>query len=179
MGAFSASDVVELRRRRGVFEAMRDEIMNRRRLLVGLGGIAVVGAGWTLGGQSLFYRALTPELAGETIAADVAHDLVQAGNLILIDIRRPDEWAATGSPVGAVQVDMRSADFADQMRRIREAAPGTPLAVICMRGVRSARVTNDLIAAGFTDIRDVSEGMLGSAAGPGWIGRGLPVFGRG
>jgi hypothetical protein len=30
-------------------------------------------------------------------------------------------------------------------------------------------------AAGFTRILDVPEGMVGSAAGPGWIARGLPV----
>jgi len=41
--------------------------------------------------------------------------------------------------------------------------------------VRSARVSNQLIAAGFTYIIDVPEGMLGSAAGPGWLERGLPL----
>lgn len=29
--------------------------------------------------------------------------------------------------------------------------------------------------AGFTQVYNIKEGMAGSAAGPGWIKRGLPV----
>lgn len=36
-------------------------------------------------------------------------------------------------------------------------------------------MTERLRAAGFTQIIDVPEGMLGSGAGPGWLKRGLPV----
>ncbi|MCX8952452.1 rhodanese-like domain-containing protein, partial [Ruegeria sp. NA] len=36
-------------------------------------------------------------------------------------------------------------------------------------------LSNRLIEAGFTNIIDVPEGMLGSAAGPGWVRTGLPV----
>jgi hypothetical protein len=32
-----------------------------------------------------------------------------------------------------------------------------------------------LRAAGFTQIYNIKEGMVGSAAGPGWIRQGLPV----
>jgi rhodanese-related sulfurtransferase len=29
--------------------------------------------------------------------------------------------------------------------------------------------------AGFTQVYNIDEGMVGSSAGPGWIARGLPV----
>jgi len=32
-----------------------------------------------------------------------------------------------------------------------------------------------LTEAGFTQVYNVKEGMAGSAAGPGWIARGLPL----
>ncbi|MEC9104216.1 MAG: rhodanese-like domain-containing protein, partial [Pseudomonadota bacterium] len=32
-----------------------------------------------------------------------------------------------------------------------------------------------LMRAGYTGYADISEGMLGSGAGPGWIAAGLPV----
>jgi hypothetical protein len=31
------------------------------------------------------------------------------------------------------------------------------------------------MARGFTNVYNVSEGMAGSKAGPGWIRRGLPI----
>jgi hypothetical protein len=36
-------------------------------------------------------------------------------------------------------------------------------------------MSNLLENAGFTNIIDVPEGMMGSRAGPGWLKRGLPV----
>lgn len=150
--------------------------LTRRGFLFSAAAFAGVGVvGWQVGGQNLFYSSLTPEVQGGTLTAPDAFAMVQSGDLILIDIRRPDEWAATGSPEGAVQLDMRRPDFNDALAALRTDQPETPVAVICMRGVRSARLTNRLIEAGFTDIRDIPEGMLGSAAGPGWIRRGLPI----
>ena len=32
-----------------------------------------------------------------------------------------------------------------------------------------------MAGAGFTSVFDVTEGMIGSSAGPGWIDAGLPV----
>ncbi len=154
--------------------------ISRRQVFLGVVGVGGLGlAAWNLGGQNLFYAALTPDLTGGVLAADQAHQMALAGEVLLIDIRRPDEWAATGSPEGSVQLDMQREDFDLALAALQIERPDVPVAVICMRGVRSARLTNRLIAAGFNDIRDVSEGMLGSAAGPGWVRRGLPVYGRG
>ena len=90
-------------------------------------------------------------------------------------IRRPDEWRATGVPEGAQPVDMRRDDVITAILAAAGGDPARPIALICARGVRSARLATTLHAAGFTHVIDVNEGMLGSAAGPGWIRAGLPV----
>ncbi|MEQ6250150.1 rhodanese-like domain-containing protein [Sulfitobacter sp. HNIBRBA3233] len=97
------------------------------------------------------------------------------GEITLIDIRRPDEWARTGIGRHAVPIDMRRADFTDALLRELDGDRSAALALICARGVRSRGLTKRLRAAGFDTVYDVPEGMLGSGAGPGWIGAGLPV----
>ena len=97
-----------------------------------------------------------------------------SGDIFLIDIRRPDEWTATGSGEGAVRIDLRVDDFEDQLLALA-GNKDAPIALICAAGVRSARLSNRLMAAGFTQIIDVPEGMTGGIYGPGWINTGLPV----
>lgn len=149
-------------------------MVSRRTALVGLLGLGVIGAG-AYAGPNLFYAAVTPETDAGTLTPPEAHAAAKAGDIILIDIRRPDEWAKTGSPEGGHRVDLRDADFADRLAALADGDRGAPIALICARGVRSARTANLLAEAGFTNIIDVPEGMLGSAAGEGWINRGLPL----
>ncbi|KCV82136.1 hypothetical protein ATO10_09833 [Actibacterium atlanticum] len=141
--------------------------MKRRGFLVG--GAALVSAGaagyyWTRPPEALVQ--MTPPQALNAVAGNA---------LILVDIRRPDEWAATGVAQGAVAVDMRREDFAQAVRAQIIARPDTPVAMICARGVRSRRVVAQMEAQGLRNIIDIPEGMLGSRAGPGWLARGLPV----
>jgi rhodanese-related sulfurtransferase len=100
---------------------------------------------------------------------------LSAGELVLIDIRRPDEWQETGIASGAVPIDVRREDFVQAVADIRDRT-SLPVAVICARGVRSWRTTTALTEAGFTQIFDVPEGMLGSRAGPGWIASNYPII---
>ncbi len=94
--------------------------------------------------------------------------------MVLVDIRRPDEWARTGVGAGAQPLDMRREDFIAALLRLT-GGPDAPVALICARGVRSRHLAVQLAEAGFGDVRDVPEGMLGSGAGPGWLRKGLPV----
>ncbi|MDF1726501.1 MAG: rhodanese-like domain-containing protein [Sulfitobacter sp.] len=142
----------------------------RRGLFLGaltLGGAVALGAGR--------WFNIGADLADDDLSAPDARTAALAGEILLIDIRRPDEWARTGIGEGAQPLDMRRADFALELARLAGAAPDRPLALICARGVRSARMAAQLEAAGFDAILDVPEGMLGSGAGPGWLARGLPV----
>lgn len=142
------------------------------------GGVTAALAGATylaFNGQNLFYAAIAEQTFGGRLSVESAHQEAVAGNITLIDIRRPDEWASTGSGEGAQRLDMRRDDFVSELSKIVDGDTGAPVALICARGVRSARMTNILTEAGFTNIIDVPEGMLGSAAGAGWIRKGLPV----
>jgi len=148
-----------------------------RRAFIGAGALVALTAGGFVAadGQNLFYTAITEDFPGGILSAPAAHAKAVAGEITLIDIRRPDEWERTGSGEGAHRIDLRVDNFA---ALVQEAAGGdldAPVALICARGVRSARTSNQLIDAGFTNIIDVPEGMLGSAAGPGWLERGLPL----
>ncbi len=147
-----------------------------RRMFIG-GGIAVVaGAGfYAAGGRNVFYSVITEASAAETLDPPTAYQLAKDGKIILVDIRRPDEWAKTGSGELAHRLDLRRKDFVEQLTKLAGGDLNAPLALICARGVRSARENNKLIKAGFTNVIDVPEGMLGNAKGPGWIKRGLPL----
>jgi rhodanese-related sulfurtransferase len=149
--------------------------LSRRTLLTG-GAIALAGGAiYVAGGRNLFYSIITEASAATHIDPPTAHKQAVEGDITLIDIRRPDEWQRTGSGIGAQQLDMRRKDFVDALLTITKGQTNKPVALICARGVRSARMSNLLEQAGFTNIIDVPEGMLGSRAGPGWIKRGLPV----
>jgi rhodanese-related sulfurtransferase len=142
--------------------------MVRRRLFLGIGVAAVVAG-------AVAYGQVYQSYDGPEVDAAEAARRVAAGEITLIDIRRPDEWADTGSGAGAVQIDMRRDDFVAALTTAVGGNRDAPIALICARGVRSARLANQLAAAGFTNIINVPEGMQGSSAGPGWIARGLPL----
>ncbi len=147
-----------------------------RRALIGGGIVAVAGAGFfAAGGRNLFYSAITEASTAEMIDPPTAHTLAQDGKITLVDIRRPDEWAKTGSGEYAHRLDLRRDDFIAELDKLVGGDRSAPLALICARGVRSARENNKLIKAGFTNVIDVPEGMLGNSRGPGWIKRGLPL----
>lgn len=145
-------------------------MLNRRLILVG--GLAAAGA---VGAARWFN--VSASLEGGALSVARAHAAALSGDVLLIDIRRPDEWSRTGIGEGAVPLDMRVPDFAERLLVLADGDPARPIALICARGVRSRALSRRLAAAGFTSVQDVPEGMLGSGAGPGWLGAGLPVTG--
>ncbi|MFK7744900.1 MAG: rhodanese-like domain-containing protein [Roseobacter sp.] len=144
--------------------------MSRRGLFV------LCGAGIVTGGAvaAQWYNILA-ENGDATLSPPDVHKAAKAGDIVLIDIRRPDEWVRTGVGEGAYALDMRRQDFEAELLKLNGGDTSRPVALICARGVRSRRMSERLAAAGFTRIIDVPEGMLGSGAGPGWLKRGLPV----
>lgn len=142
-----------------------------RRMMLG-GGVAtlaLVGAG-----SAYVVTAMRATAAEQEMTPPEVLDAVRAGRVLLVDVRRPDEWAKTGVAEGAVPIDLRREDFTHAVADAR-ASDSQPVAVICARGVRSRRMTIRLDEAGIAPIVDIPEGMLGSRAGPGWLERGLPV----
>lgn len=111
------------------------------------------------------------------MAAPEAYEAARTGKVRLIDIRTPQEWRQTGVAPGAGRVDMyRGAEHL--LRGVLKEAKGdrdAPIAIICRTGNRTTQAQKFLQQQGFTHVFNVKEGMAGSAAGPGWLRRGLPV----
>lgn len=150
-------------------EQKKPSLIGRRSILLGVvavGGAGAFGANWF---------NINAEITADALSVGDAHEKSVAGDIVLIDIRRPDEWARTGIGEGAQPLDMRRDDFTDELLKITAGRTDTPVALICARGVRSRKMTARLTEAGFTRIIDVPEGMLGSGAGPGWLRAKLPV----
>ncbi len=145
---------------------------NRTRRTFLVGGLAVIAVAGM--GTARWFNVAADVGSGDISAPDALR-AAKAGEITLVDIRRPDEWARTGIGAGAVPIDMRATDFVDQLLVATNGQTDTPVALICARGVRSARLSARLREAGFTQVLNVPEGMLGSGAGAGWIKRGLPV----
>lgn len=143
--------------------------MSRRGVLIGSGTVVAALA------LARWQYLKPPNHNNERLSVAEAHRRAVGNEITLIDIRTPREWRGTGVPEGAHLIDMRDPDFTDQLEQIVGARRDAPIALICARGVRSARMTLRLRKAGFTNIIDVPEGMLGSKAGPGWIRSNLPV----
>jgi rhodanese-related sulfurtransferase len=118
----------------------------------------------------------------EVLTAAEAKALAGRGELTIVDVRLPVEWAETGLPAGAEGVSLQNSltrevrgDFVADVLRAVGGDRGRPIALICARGNRSAFAQQLLAAAGFTAVADISEGMVGGANGPGWLARGLPT----
>jgi len=147
-----------------VFPLNGNGMLLRRRALAGLAAIT-----------------LTPVIAatGEALSAPDALAQLKAGKLTLVDIRTPAEWQQTGVAQGAVRLDMQhpkgAKGFMAELLRQTRGDKNAPVALICRTGNRSSQVQRYLEAEGFTRVFNVAEGMAGSAAGPGWLRRGLPL----
>ncbi len=142
-----------------------------RRGFLALGTVSVV----TAGAVASRWFNIWAETGENALSAPEAHQAALSGDILLVDIRRPDEWALTGVGEGAITLDMRREDFTEALLAAVGNDATRPVALICARGVRSRHQSAKLTKAGFTRIIDVPEGMLGSGAGPGWIKRELPL----
>jgi len=126
---------------------------------------------------------LWPMLAAAgTLAPETAKTRADQGELTVIDVRLPQEWAQTGLPEGAKGVslqnpatfEVRPGFVADVLRAV-DGNRERPIALICARGNRSAFARDLLERAGFANVHDISEGMIGGENGPGWLARDLPI----
>lgn len=144
---------------------MRSAVFSRREALPVM--LAAIGA--TFGIPSLAFAN------GHILMADEALSMVKAGDLVLLDIRRPEEWEQTGVAEGAWPVSMHEADFGDRLVEILQQYRPDQIAFICRTGNRSDFLRSQIESQGLPGIRDVSEGMIGNGRAPGWLARGLPI----
>ena len=113
--------------------------------------------------------------AQEKISVQDAFAMAEAGDVTLVDIRTPREWKQTGVASLAETINVYDEAFLGDLMTLLEGDPTKPVAFICAVGGRSGQLSSILTERGFTQVFDVTEGMKGSGAGPGWIKAGLPI----
>ena len=118
---------------------------------------------------------------GDVLTSAEALNRSRSGEVVIVDVRTIGEWVQTGVPRGAVEVSlmpqwgMPNPNFVEDVLAAMGSDRNAPIALICASGRRSAFAQDLLEKNGFTSVYSISEGMAGSAAGPGWLARGLPV----
>ena len=110
-----------------------------------------------------------------SVSVDEAQRRLAEGKSVLVDIRRPEEWAETGVAQGAIRLDMTAADFAPRLQALRQAHPGKEIDIICRTANRTGALQKSLVAEGWRNIVNVRGGMQGNSSDTGWIKAGLPV----
>jgi rhodanese-related sulfurtransferase len=88
----------------------------------------------------------------------VVHVRELGENVYLLDVREDDEWVAGHAP-DAVHLPMT-----ELPGRLDEIPAEGDVVVVCRSGHRSAEVTGYLLGQGFTNVRNLAEGMIGWAA---------------
>jgi rhodanese-related sulfurtransferase len=137
--------------------------MLRRALLAGIASLLLAPA--MTNAQSTGLNITPPE----------AHKLAAEKQVVLIDIRRPDEWADTGVGEHAVRIDMEDPLFLPKLNAAMGNDRTKPVALICRTASRTRVLQQALLQDGYKQILNVEGGMIGNSADKGWIKHGLPV----
>ncbi|MEQ8603452.1 MAG: rhodanese-like domain-containing protein [Marivibrio sp.] len=128
---------------------------------------------------TLSLGAAAPATAESVMTPEETLARVEGGEMLLLDIRRPSEWAATGVPTPAREVTMHLEGGPRAFLRAVDAAVAgdrdRPVALICASGVRTTWASRFLTANGYSAVYNVKEGVLGRGPDSGWISRGLPM----
>ena len=111
-----------------------------------------------------------------TLTSEQALEIGQSGKIILIDVRREDEWVSTGLAPNAHAISMSDSNFIGKLEELTSNNKDHPVAVICAAEGRSARVAQALHQEGYNFVYDVAEGMVGGPFGSGWVNKNLPTI---
>ena len=85
----------------------------------------------------------------------------------VVDVREPEEWNS-GVILGSIRIPM-----GDVWERHHELDPALPVVTVCHSGVRSLFSAEELMTAGFNDVKSLAGGMVA------WMEAGQPVEGDG
>jgi len=96
-----------------------------------------------------------PDRATQKITADELEKLWRAKQVVVLDVRRPGEFAAGHIP-GAVNLSVEDKSFEEKARKLD---PDKTYVVHCAHGVRSAKAAEKLRALNFPSVLDCSEGF--------------------
>jgi rhodanese-related sulfurtransferase len=128
---------------------------------------------------AIMFSLIAPAAAQQTspvnISPQEAHKLAAEKKAVLVDIRRPEEWAETGVGEHAIRIDMEDPMFVAKLNAAMGNDRTRPVALICRTANRTRVVQQALMQNGYTRVINVEGGMVGNSADKGWIAHGLPV----
>lgn len=111
------------------------------------------------------FRRLTHASNVPVITPAELHQKMQAKTpLIVLDVRTPDEYAHDGHIAGSRLLPLHAL-----AQRSKELPTDQPIVVVCRSGNRSHVACEQLLAQGFTDISNMTGGMVA------WRRAGLPT----
>ena len=119
--------------------------------------------GWLAGGMTSWRTAAKDVSATPQITVHELHERLNRGELTLLDVRQPSEWAAGHAP-GVTYIT-----GAELPERLDEVPSSQPVAVTCGSGYRSSVASSLLAQHGRTDVFNVTGGMTA------WKRAGLPT----
>lgn len=121
-------------------------------------------AGWLAGGMFAWRTAGKPlQMMPQASVWDLQHRLQQAGDMEVLDVRQPGEWAAGHIPQARFLTGSELPRRLDEINRERQ------VAIICGSGYRSSVAASLLQHHGFTNIVNILGGMSA------WKAAGLPI----
>ncbi|MEL7480024.1 MAG: rhodanese-like domain-containing protein [Pseudomonadota bacterium] len=105
----------------------------------------------------------------QKLSVGEANAQVASGAVLLVDVREPHEWQATGRPWGSYGIALQAPDFEAQLLDLVSGDKSAPVAFSCKAGSRSAMAIKKAIALGLSEVADVDGGFLA------WEAAGLPI----
>ena len=136
--------------------------------ITGITGISACSAGAPASGPAPSSAAASTSTSpepGQHLSASDFSTAVGGPGTIVLDVRTPAEYAAGHLPK-AQNIDLQGADFATRIASLDKRAT---YAVYCHSGKRSATAMEQMAAAGFTQVFDLTGGITD------WQGTGRPV----
>ncbi|MGZ4385374.1 MAG: MBL fold metallo-hydrolase [Gaiellaceae bacterium] len=112
--------------------------------------------GLLAGGIDAWRAAALPLERAESIGVEELARRLRRAELVLLDVRDPDEWA-TGHVPRSLHVPYQEL-AGEALSRLRSRLDGKPLAVICGAGNRSSLAVSVLLRAGFQRVVHVGGG---------------------
>jgi len=114
--------------------------------------------------QSRSYGLMLKTLYKETVPVVYCDELKKQPQAVLLDTRARREYEVSHLP-GARWVGYDDFD----LERVRDLPKATPIVVYCSVGYRSERVGEKLLAAGYTNVRNLYGSLFE------WVNQGNPV----
>ena len=120
--------------------------------------------GYLCGGINEWQEAGKPINSTATMSVLELKSKLEKSELLLLDVREPNEWKEDGIVEGA-----KCIHFADLPDKMVSLPKDKPIAVTCSVGNRASTAASILEKAGFTDVSNVLGGMTA------WTNLGYPI----